>query len=138
MLEISTEPSVLPEWEQLMQDKELFRSFLLVLFYDDLLFENPLVQEKMFLFVEDYKTIAGSFDKEDAADHSNTLSSIRIQEQEVDDFFLQLWDSGMYGNPFFNEGDMKRFFREIMNNSQVSPVGLCGDDFVYFLRERFM
>jgi len=83
------------EFEHLMQDKKVSEAFLLALFYGELLTDNPLVQKRLFLFVEDYLSVATSLATSEVKD----LSSICIQEAELDTFFLDLWNAGLYGNP---------------------------------------
>lgn len=124
--------------ETLIQDKEIFEAFLLVLFYDNLLIDNPLIQERLFLFVENYLSIAQSLNTANENDQKKILSSIHIQEKKLDQFFLGYWDAGLYGHPFFRKGEIERFFSEIIHNSEISSAGLCGEGLVYFLREKFI
>lgn len=78
--------------ETVLQDKKIFNAFLLAVFYHDLLAENPLVQEKLFLFVQNYPTVAELLNEKNAEEEA-ILSSFSFQEKELEKFFLGLWDA---------------------------------------------
>lgn len=121
-----------------MRDREAYEAFLLVLFYSDLLAEIPLIQELLFLFVEGYPSLSQRLAKSEGDEYRNILSSLCIEEERLDGFFLKLWDAGVYGYPFFHNRETCRLFTGIVNNSQIPTAHLCRDDFMYFIREKFM
>ena len=126
-----------PEPEILNWDEKMLETFLLTLFYRELLIENPVVQERLFLFVEDYLEIAKSLDTIKPHQRTDILPHIHIREQELDAYFLELWKGGLYGNPFFYKGEITELVIELVHDSEISSMKLCGDNFAFCLRERF-
>jgi len=124
--------------DKLMQDTTIFESFLLTLFYREISAYNPLIQKKLFLFVEDFVNVAQSLSTSDICAQKELLLSMRIDKEKLDAFFLELSRQGVYGYPFFRKQETQEFCTEIMNNSLIPSIKLCNNDFDYFLRQEFI
>lgn len=79
-----------------------------IVFYNNLLKENPLIDPLLFLFVQRYWTLPGEYQKSTKIMREYILDSIPINQAELEDFFGKLWSAGIYD---------------------------CGPNFVYYLEE---
>lgn len=124
---------------ELVQDRRIFESFLLVLFYNNLLIENPALDSMLFLFAEGYVGMAGQLALADEPACKKVVSSLRIDETALDGFFLELWHAGVFGDPFFEQKDISRLFSDIAHRpTQLSFDGFCSGNLSYYLREKFL
>jgi hypothetical protein len=140
MSEIFTQsPKSFVGLDKFIQDTTIFESFVLTLFYREISScYNTLIQEKLFLFVEDFVEVARSLNTSDTHAQKEILLSMRIDKEKLDVFFLELSRQGMYGYPFFRKQEIQEFCTEIVDNSLVSSMKLCNNNFDYFLRQEFM